>query len=64
MTRTIKAADAPLTREYLEMKRDKARDAIAFGIPGDGNLSFARATLAYAEMHLAKMDAPAAKAAA
>ena len=45
-----------LTREYLEDKIAKARSAIAFAVPG-ADISFAKATLVFAEMKLAALDA-------
>ena len=46
----------PLTREYLEDKIAKARAAIAFASPR-ADLSYAKATLAFAEAKLAKLEA-------
>ena len=44
-----------MTREYLMHKIETARNAIVFAVPG-ADLSFAKATLAFAEAKLAKMD--------
>lgn len=44
-----------LTREYLEDKAEKARMAIAFASP-TADLSYAKATLAFAEAKLALLD--------
>lgn len=44
-----------MTREYLEDKIAKARAAIAFASP-NADLSYAKATLLFAEMKLAAMD--------
>lgn len=43
-----------LTREYLEDKIAKARAAIAFAVPG-ADISFAKATLTFAEAKLARL---------
>lgn len=43
-----------LSREYLEDKIAKARAAIAFAVPG-ADLSYAKATLTFAEAKLAKL---------
>ena len=43
-----------MTREYLEDKIAKARAAIAFAVPG-ADISYARATLAFAEAKLAAL---------
>lgn len=45
-----------MTREYLINKIEKARAAIAFAVPG-ADISYAKATLAFAEAKLAKLDA-------
>ena len=45
-----------LSREYLIHKMETARSAISFAIPG-ADLSYAKATLLFAEMKLAKLDA-------
>ena len=44
-----------LTKAYLQDKADKARAAIVFASPG-ADLSFARATLAAAEIKLATLE--------
>lgn len=44
-----------MTREYLEDKISKARAAIAFAVPG-ADISYAKATLAFAEAKLAKLN--------
>lgn len=49
-----------LSREYLEDKIAKARDAISFASP-NADLSFAKATLAFALAKLADLDASGAK---
>ncbi|MBZ9888087.1 hypothetical protein LB559_09060 [Mesorhizobium sp. BR1-1-3] len=43
-----------MTREYLEDKISKARNAIAFAVPG-ADISYAKATLAFAEARLANL---------
>ena len=48
-----------LSREYLEDKIAKARAAIAYAVPG-ADLSFATATLAFAEVKLAALRAKSA----
>lgn len=45
-----------MTKEYLIRKIETARAAIAFAVPG-ADLSYAKATLAFAEAKLAKMEA-------
>lgn len=45
-----------LTREYLEDKIAKARAAIAYAVPG-ADLSYAKATLVFAESKLAALNA-------
>lgn len=45
-----------LSREYLEDKISKARDAIAFASPR-ADLSFAKATLTFAQAKLAELNA-------
>lgn len=50
----------PLSREYLTAKIEKARAAIAFASP-DADLSFAKATLAFAETKLADLDSDQVK---
>lgn len=44
-----------MTREYLEDKIQKARDAISFAVPG-ADISYAKATINFAEDKLAKMN--------
>ena len=46
---------AKLSREYLEDKIAKAQAAIAFAVPGS-DLSFAKATLTFAQIKLAAMQ--------
>jgi hypothetical protein len=43
-----------MTKEYLIHKIEAARAAIAFAVPG-ADLSYAKATLVFAEAKLAKM---------
>lgn len=43
-----------MTKEYLMHKIETARAAIAFAVPG-ADISFAKATLVFAEAKLAKM---------
>lgn len=43
-----------MTKQYLEHKIETARSAIAFAVPG-ADISFAKATLAFAEEKLAKL---------
>ena len=45
-----------MTKEYLERKIETARSAIAFASPG-ADLSFAKATLAFAEAKLQRLAA-------
>jgi hypothetical protein len=44
-----------LSREYLEAKIAKARDAISFAVPG-ADLSYAKATLIFAQIKLDALD--------
>ncbi len=44
------------SREYLIHKIETARSAIAFAVPG-ADLSYAKSTLLFAEMKLAKLYA-------
>jgi len=45
-----------MTKEYLIHKIETARDAIAYAVPG-ADMSYAKATLAFAEAKLARMEA-------
>jgi hypothetical protein len=45
-----------MTKQYLTHKIETARAAIAFAVPG-ADISYAKATLAFAEAKLAKMEA-------
>jgi hypothetical protein len=45
-----------MTREYLEHKIRTAQAAIAYAVPG-ADLSYAKATLAFAQAKLAKLNA-------
>lgn len=47
-----------MTKDYLQHKIETARSAIAFATPG-ADLSYAKATLAFAEAKLAKLGAAA-----
>ena len=53
--RVINKGDTQMTKEYLIHKIETARAAIAFAVPG-ADLSFAKATLVFAEAKLAKMS--------
>jgi hypothetical protein len=55
-TAETKTAGRQLSREYLEDKISKARAAIAFAVPG-ADISYAKATLIFAEIKLAAMNA-------
>ena len=48
--------DNDMTEAYLTHKIETARAAIAFAVPG-ADISFAKATLAFAEAKLAKLKA-------
>ena len=48
-------ASRQLSREYLENKISKAQAAIAFAVPG-ADMSYAKATLIFAEKKLAAMN--------
>jgi hypothetical protein len=52
----ISKGDTDMTREYLTHKIETARAAIAFAVPG-ADTSYAKATLAFAEAKLAKLEA-------